>query len=483
MSTTLGKNTSPPSLSSTLPPHEQIDLGELPYHASAQAHCGSSSSAANDPNEAPADWRTEVPTLDMVWQGFVTPFFNDEMNPVKVTPTLILTRAWTILQIFVLGAALFFIGSGRKGTSENAEQNETSHIPSPRVKLSAWRILNSSVLLILGTYKAVATYLGQTLAPSDLDWTIGLVWALISYWLSILEQEAPSVAPWFFTTDLSGPVRFGAAGSLVLLCVGVYWAVIYGIMASLVFAHPIHWNVLRAFGVGIVGIIAMMLIGLCVLALSMSYGVQLRKFLRNDLRMPRFPEGLFRGTDWSWQWRSLCIYTGVFWLSPIGMTFMLATRPRGLELESEVANMVFLAAAIPCLTIYGWVLLFLFRGADASGAGVIGGIEMIKIEIARRQIWCWRIGNSVVIGNFNIGSRWGGQIPEAILPTIPSLMNFQNRHSDLQNRRELNTPNGVFYIPLYALRQAISQGVLVQQFGLRMTKCAHFTLLVTGANL
>ncbi|KAJ7121575.1 hypothetical protein C8R44DRAFT_876964 [Mycena epipterygia] len=74
------------------------------------------------------------------------------------------------------------------------------------VKITAWRILNTVVLLTLGIYKAVTTYLGQAPA-STLDWIIGVVWALISYWASLVEQENPTIAPWFFDEDLSSDLH------------------------------------------------------------------------------------------------------------------------------------------------------------------------------------------------------------------------------------------------------------------------------------
>lgn len=55
------------------------------------------------------------------------------------------------------------------------------------MKITAWRILNTSVLLVLGTYKAVATYLGETAAPTNLDWMIGVVWALMYAHAAVIE--------------------------------------------------------------------------------------------------------------------------------------------------------------------------------------------------------------------------------------------------------------------------------------------------------
>ncbi|KAJ7453223.1 hypothetical protein FB451DRAFT_1520450 [Mycena latifolia] len=93
-----------------------------------------------------------------------------------------------------------------------------------RVEITPWRILNTAVLLILGTTKALSTFLGQTSAPNNLEWTIGVVWALISYWVSLVEQETPEVASWFFTADFSGVVRLGFAGFFVALVVAIFWS-------------------------------------------------------------------------------------------------------------------------------------------------------------------------------------------------------------------------------------------------------------------
>jgi hypothetical protein len=48
-----------------------------------------------------------------------------------------------------------------------------------QVIITPWRVLNSSLVLVLGAYKATTTYLGQTTGPTTADWTIGVVWALM----------------------------------------------------------------------------------------------------------------------------------------------------------------------------------------------------------------------------------------------------------------------------------------------------------------
>ncbi|KAJ7327604.1 hypothetical protein DFH08DRAFT_1026731 [Mycena albidolilacea] len=261
-----------------------------------------------------------------IWEIFTSMFLNNETHPVKVTATVVLSMAWSILVVVTLGVFLFLISDGKPSSSRDADNTTPPPAPvapRPRVKITAWRILNTSVLLVLGTYKAVATYLGETAAPTNLDWMIGVVWALVSYWVSIVEQEAPSIAPWFFMTDWSRRVRSRTecqrGQSLTIL------PVIYG-MVTLIFPHPIHWTVAHAILVAIAGLLVQMLIGLGTLALSMAYGTQLRR-LYNTVRIAPFYDALFCSSDWSWRSMvEICIFTGLFFLSPVGVTVMLTTH-------------------------------------------------------------------------------------------------------------------------------------------------------------
>ncbi|KAJ7142828.1 hypothetical protein C8R44DRAFT_866114 [Mycena epipterygia] len=59
-----------------------------------------------------------------------------------------------------------------------------------------------SVLVGLGVPKLVLTLRGETTTPTNLDWTLSIVWALTSYWVGLVEQEIPTIAPWLFTYDL-----------------------------------------------------------------------------------------------------------------------------------------------------------------------------------------------------------------------------------------------------------------------------------------
>ncbi|KAF8215263.1 hypothetical protein K438DRAFT_773588 [Mycena galopus ATCC 62051] len=62
-------------------------------------------------------------------------------------------------------------------------QNSEQSPESPQVKLTPWRVTNTAVLLGLGVYKAAGTYLGQTTGPNTADWIVGVLWALIVYWV------------------------------------------------------------------------------------------------------------------------------------------------------------------------------------------------------------------------------------------------------------------------------------------------------------
>ncbi|KAJ7169336.1 hypothetical protein C8R43DRAFT_1103535 [Mycena crocata] len=70
-----------------------------------------------------------------------------------------------------------------------------------QLRITTWRLLNTTVFLALGIYKAISAYRGGTTTPTTLDWIIGVGWTILSYWLSIMEQENPDVAPWLFIVE------------------------------------------------------------------------------------------------------------------------------------------------------------------------------------------------------------------------------------------------------------------------------------------
>ncbi|KAJ7319079.1 hypothetical protein DFH08DRAFT_970975 [Mycena albidolilacea] len=88
--------------------------------------------------------------------------------------------------------------------SELEDHMYSAQLRTPKVKVTPWRLLNTVLVLGLGIYKATATYRGQDTTPTTLDWIIGVLWALIAYWASFLEDAHLSPgARWFFDLDVS----------------------------------------------------------------------------------------------------------------------------------------------------------------------------------------------------------------------------------------------------------------------------------------
>ncbi|KAJ7061736.1 hypothetical protein C8F01DRAFT_1138259 [Mycena amicta] len=78
----------------------------------------------------------------------------------------------------------------------------------PHVKVTPWRLFNTAVLLGFGISKSVLIFHGETTAPNNLDWVLGVAWGLIAYWGSIVEAENPAIFPWLFKPDLTRPLSY-----------------------------------------------------------------------------------------------------------------------------------------------------------------------------------------------------------------------------------------------------------------------------------
>ncbi|KAJ6510715.1 hypothetical protein C8R45DRAFT_921434 [Mycena sanguinolenta] len=96
-------------------------------------------------------------------------------------------------------------GHAPSDTSHHDRTFEDQRAARPKLKVTPWRLFNTVLVLGLGIFKAVAAYRGEQTAPTTLDWILGVLWAVIAYWLSFLEQEAQLglIGRWFFTHDLS----------------------------------------------------------------------------------------------------------------------------------------------------------------------------------------------------------------------------------------------------------------------------------------
>jgi hypothetical protein len=69
--------------------------------------------------------------------------------------------------------------TNRKNTDHSIAVLEAIIRKESAATITPWRVLNTVVVLGVGAYKVVTTYLGQTTGPTTADWIIGVVWALM----------------------------------------------------------------------------------------------------------------------------------------------------------------------------------------------------------------------------------------------------------------------------------------------------------------
>ncbi|KAJ7856207.1 hypothetical protein B0H14DRAFT_2578934 [Mycena olivaceomarginata] len=195
------------------------------------------------------------------------------------------------------------LSSGHMDEHNSAFASSPSIHTAPRVKMTPWRIINTSVLLSLGSYKAVSVYLGQTSAPNSLDWTIGVLWAVISYWVSILEQEAPTLCPFLFTYDLTDTIGSGLAAFLTIviasLLVGFLWTPFMRLHTGSLVLVLIFYLIFCFFLGLILAIAEDSLIAWAARGYRHILSSQ-RRFLPTSLKkgLSRFYNELFRRSDW-----------------------------------------------------------------------------------------------------------------------------------------------------------------------------------------
>ncbi|KAK7052276.1 hypothetical protein R3P38DRAFT_3594905 [Favolaschia claudopus] len=95
----------------------------------------------------------------------------------------------------------------------------TASRTASKVKVTPWRLLNTFLVVLLGIYKAVSTYLDQHTAPTTLEWILGVLWA------TFLEDSTDlgTRERFFFTQDVFRILRpltlYFIAPSVVVLVI------------------------------------------------------------------------------------------------------------------------------------------------------------------------------------------------------------------------------------------------------------------------
>ncbi|KAF9515639.1 hypothetical protein BS47DRAFT_774455 [Hydnum rufescens UP504] len=73
------------------------------------------------------------------------------------------------------------------------------------VKITLYRLLNTTIILGVGTAKFALGMQGHSISPTILDWVLGSLYLVVTYWIGFLEDVRPPVWPWFFFEDYVTP--------------------------------------------------------------------------------------------------------------------------------------------------------------------------------------------------------------------------------------------------------------------------------------
>ncbi|KAJ7824638.1 hypothetical protein B0H13DRAFT_2681158, partial [Mycena leptocephala] len=151
--------------------------------------------------------------------------------------------------------------------------------------ITPWRLLNTVVVLGVGVYKAVTTYLGQTTGPTTADWIIGVAWTLIAYWVSFFDDPTPNQSSWFFARDVS---KLSGILLLILVTGGSCLSLILNIfipnLEQLGFIRALSFTALFCILIGT-------LLVLCAVVVVIWLPVLRRQLCKH--RLPHFLRGLF----------------------------------------------------------------------------------------------------------------------------------------------------------------------------------------------
>ncbi|KAH9068043.1 hypothetical protein EDB83DRAFT_675603 [Lactarius deliciosus] len=82
--------------------------------------------------------------------------------------------------------------------------------PPLGVNLTGYRLLNMTIVFSFGITKGILTYMGQSTAPTTLDWIGGALLAVALYWIGLYEQRDAKKWEWFFQVDLAPGIDYYA---------------------------------------------------------------------------------------------------------------------------------------------------------------------------------------------------------------------------------------------------------------------------------
>jgi len=100
------------------------------------------------------------------------------------------------------------LGLNAAADDQDFEDNHGAPPPPGGVKITGYRVLNMSVVFAFGLTKGILTYMGQSAAPTTLDWVSGAVLAVILYWIGLHETTHLRRWEWFFEVDLTPAICY-----------------------------------------------------------------------------------------------------------------------------------------------------------------------------------------------------------------------------------------------------------------------------------
>jgi len=92
------------------------------------------------------------------------------------------------------------------GSDRSVDMDATP--PPLGVKLTGYRLVFMATVLSFGTVKTILTYMGQSIAPTTLDWVAGTILTGVLYWIGL--YEGSNIWQWFFQVDYAPAIGYCA---------------------------------------------------------------------------------------------------------------------------------------------------------------------------------------------------------------------------------------------------------------------------------
>ncbi|KAN0136045.1 hypothetical protein V8E53_006206 [Lactarius tabidus] len=97
-----------------------------------------------------------------------------------------------------------------EGRGDERPADSDAKPPPLGVKLTAYRLLNVTIMFVFPITKGILTYKGLSTMPTTLDWISGGVLAVVLYWIGLYEERDSTKWKWLLHVDLAPAIGYGA---------------------------------------------------------------------------------------------------------------------------------------------------------------------------------------------------------------------------------------------------------------------------------